>query len=95
MRGLPPSAVHAEVLAEAAGWGMVHDPGPGSLATAERAVEYARMVGEEDNELRARLTLGSLMVDAGHVDGGLAEMYAVKERVVALDLPSASWGAPM
>ncbi|MFF3456502.1 AAA family ATPase [Streptomyces sp. NPDC002730] len=88
VRGLPPSAVHAEVLAEAASWGMVHDPGPGSLATAERAVEYARMVGEEDIELRARLTLGSLMVDAGNVDGGLTEMYAVKERAVALDLPS-------
>ncbi|WP_405805880.1 AAA family ATPase [Streptomyces sp. NBC_00210] len=88
VRGLPPSAVHAEVLAEAAGWGMVHDPGPGSLATAELAVEYARMVGLEDNELRARLTLGSLMVDAGHVDEGLTEMYAVKERVVSLDLPS-------
>ncbi|TQK51660.1 regulatory LuxR family protein [Streptomyces sp. SLBN-118] len=88
VRGLPPSAVHAEVLAEAAGWGMVHDPGPGSLATAERAVQYARMVGEEDNELRARLILGSLMVDAGHVDDGLAEMYAVKERVVALGTPS-------
>ncbi|MCX4819555.1 AAA family ATPase [Streptomyces sp. NBC_01142] len=86
VRGLPPSAVHAEVLAEAAGWGMVHDPGPGSLETAERAVEYARMVGEEDTELRARLTLGSLMADAGDVEGGLAEMYAVKERVIALDL---------
>ncbi|MGI5403091.1 helix-turn-helix transcriptional regulator [Streptomyces sp. CA-135486] len=86
VRGLPPSAVHADVLAEAASWGMVHDPGPGSLATAELAVEYARMVGKEDNELRARLTLGSLMVDAGHVEEGLAEMYAVKERVVSLSL---------
>lgn len=88
VRGLPPSAVHAEVLAEAASWGMVHDPGPGSLATAERAVEYARMVGEEDIELRARLTLGSLMVDAGDVEGGLAEMYAVKGEAVSLDLPA-------
>ncbi|MFI9582443.1 AAA family ATPase [Streptomyces sp. NPDC052236] len=88
VRGLPPSAVHAEVLAEAAGWGMVHDPGPGSLATAERAVEYARMVGKEDIELRARLTLGCLLADAGNVEGGLAEMYAVKERVIALCLPA-------
>lgn len=88
VRGLPPSAVHAEVLAEAASWGMVHDPGPGSLATAELAVEYARMVGEENNELRARLTLGSLMVDAGNIDEGLAEMCAVKERAVALGLPA-------
>ncbi|MFI1394773.1 AAA family ATPase [Streptomyces sp. NPDC020681] len=88
VRGLPPSAVHAEVLAEAAVWGMIHAPGPESLATAERAVEYARMVGEEDNELRARLTLGGLLVDAGQVDAGLTEMYAVKERAVVLDLPS-------
>ncbi|MFF3320923.1 AAA family ATPase [Streptomyces sp. NPDC002889] len=88
VRGLPPSAVHAEVLAEAASWGMVHDPGPASLTTAERAVDYARMVGEEDIELRARLTLGSLMADAGDVEGGLAEMFEVKDRVIALGLPS-------
>ncbi|MFF8844396.1 AAA family ATPase [Streptomyces sp. NPDC015127] len=84
VRGLPPSAVHAEVLAEAARWGMTHDPGPGSLATAERAVAYARMVGEEDIELRARLTLGCLLVDSGDVEGGLAELYAVKDRDAAL-----------
>ncbi|MFJ8073302.1 AAA family ATPase [Streptomyces sp. NPDC096176] len=88
VRGLPPSAVHAEVLVEAAVWGMLYDPGPGSLATAEQAVQYARMVGEEDIELRARLTLGGLMVDAGDVDGGLAEMHAVRDRVVALGLPA-------
>ncbi len=88
VRGLLPSVVHAEVLAEAAAWGMVHAPGPGSLETAERAVEYAHMVGEQDNELRARLTHGSLLVDAGHVDDGLAEMYAAKERAVVLDQPS-------
>ncbi|MFP1627849.1 helix-turn-helix transcriptional regulator [Streptomyces sp. 5K101] len=89
VRGLPPSAVHAEVLAEAARWGMTHDPGPNSLATAERAVAYARMVGEEDIELRARLTFGCLLADSGDVDGGLAELYAVKERVTALDVAHA------
>ncbi|MEV6393196.1 AAA family ATPase [Streptomyces sp. NPDC051907] len=88
VRGLPPSAVHAEVLAEAASWGTLHDPGPESLATAERAIEYARMVGEEATELRARLTLGSLMVDAGDVEGGLAEMRAVNDRAGALELTS-------
>ncbi|MFD4142029.1 AAA family ATPase [Streptomyces sp. NPDC058572] len=86
VRGLPPSTVHAEVLAEAAAWGMTHDPGPACLATAERAVDLARMVGEEEIELHARLTLGSLMADAGDVEGGLAEMYEVKNRVVALGL---------
>jgi DNA-binding CsgD family transcriptional regulator/tetratricopeptide (TPR) repeat protein len=86
VRGLAPSAVHADVLAEAAAWSKTHDPGANSLATAERAVEYARMVGAEDIELRARLTLGSLMADAGDVDGGLAAMYAVKDRAVGLRL---------
>ncbi|MFF7716948.1 AAA family ATPase [Streptomyces sp. NPDC007988] len=80
VRGLPPSAVHAQVLATAAGWGMLHAPGPDSLAAAERAVEYARVVGAEEIELDARLTLGGLMVDAGDIDDGLAEMYAVRER---------------
>lgn len=88
VRGLPPSAVHAEVLADAAGWGMTHRPGPESLATAERAVDYARMVGDEDIELKARLTLGSLMVDSGDVEGGLREMYDVRDRVLALGLPA-------
>ncbi|TXS57898.1 helix-turn-helix transcriptional regulator [Streptomyces sp. t39] len=87
VRGLPPSAVHAEVLADAAAWGMTHRPGPESLATAERAVDYARMVGDEDIELKARLTRGSLMVDSGDVEGGLKEMYDVKDRVLALCLP--------
>lgn len=86
VRGLAPSAVHAEVLAEAAAWRKEHAPGAESLATAEQAVEYARMVGAEDIELRARLTLGSLMADAGDVEGGVAGMYAVKERAVSLGL---------
>lgn len=80
VRGLPPSAVHAMVLAVAAGWGMLHAPGPESLAAAERAVEYARLVKAEPVELNARLTLGGLMVDAGDIEAGLAEMYAVLDR---------------
>ena len=43
VRGLPPSEVHAEVLANVASWGMLHGPGPETLAAAERAVEYARL----------------------------------------------------
>nr|WP_229840868.1 helix-turn-helix transcriptional regulator [Streptomyces roseolilacinus] len=86
VRGLPPSSVHAQVLAVAAGWGMLHAPGPDSLAAAERAVEYARLVGAEPVELSARLTLGSLLIDAGDVEGGLARMHAVRERSVELHL---------
>ncbi|MFD2687319.1 AAA family ATPase [Streptomyces phyllanthi] len=81
VRGLPPSVVHAEVLAAVAGWSMLHVPGPEVLVDAQRAVEYARMVGAEDIELNARITLGGLMVDAGDIEAGLAEMYAVNEQV--------------
>ncbi|WP_443077250.1 helix-turn-helix transcriptional regulator [Streptomyces sp. SP18CS02] len=88
VRGLPPSAVHAQVLAVAAGWGMLHAPGPESLAAAERAVEYARLVKAEQIELNARLTLGGLMVDAGDIEAGLAEMYAVRRRTLDLCLVS-------
>ncbi|MFD0413205.1 AAA family ATPase [Streptomyces sp. NPDC127108] len=83
VRGLPPSVVHAEVLTMVAGWLMLHEPGPEAFAAAEQAVEYARMVGARDIELSARLTLGGLMVDAGDIDAGLAEMFAVREQVLA------------
>ncbi|AWE52580.1 helix-turn-helix transcriptional regulator [Streptomyces nigra] len=85
VRGLPPSEVHAEVLATAANWSMLRDPGPDAVSAAERAVEYARMVGAEDIELNARLTLGGLMVEAGE-SVGLAQMYEVKEAVLARGL---------
>ncbi|MFJ3904614.1 AAA family ATPase [Streptomyces sp. NPDC090025] len=84
VRGLPPSAVHAMVLTGVAGWGMLRAPGPDSLAAAERAVEYARLVKAEDIELAARLTLGTIMVSAGDVDAGLAEMHEVRARTTAL-----------
>ncbi|MHC3475150.1 helix-turn-helix transcriptional regulator [Streptomyces sp. 7R007] len=83
VRGLPPSAVHAEVLSTVANWSMLREPGPDALLAAERAVEYARMVGAREIELNARLTLGGLMVDSGSVESGLAEMYEVKERALA------------
>ncbi|GHA73707.1 helix-turn-helix transcriptional regulator [Streptomyces anthocyanicus] len=85
VRGLPPSQVHAEVLAMSANWSMLHSPGPDAMTAAERAVEYARMVGAEEIELNARLTLGGLMVDAGQIDAGLAEMFQVRDLVVAQD----------
>ncbi|NUP18587.1 MAG: AAA family ATPase [Streptomyces sp.] len=86
VRGLPPSEVHAEVLATAAGWSMLREPGPEAVSAAERAVEYARMVGAEDIELNARLTLGGLMVDAGQIEPGLAQMYEVRDEVLARGL---------
>ncbi|MGW6831502.1 helix-turn-helix transcriptional regulator [Streptomyces massasporeus] len=86
VRGLPPSEVHAEVLATAAHWSMLHEPGPDALTAAERAVEYARMVGADDIEANARLTLGGLMVDAGQIEAGLGHMYDVRDEVVARGL---------
>ncbi|MFI6012860.1 AAA family ATPase [Streptomyces sp. NPDC051243] len=86
VRGLPPSEVHAEVLAAAANWSMLRAPGPDAMSAAERAVEYARMVGAEGIELNARLTLGGLMVDAGQIETGLAQMYEVRAEVLARGL---------
>ncbi|MFG2028346.1 AAA family ATPase [Streptomyces sp. NPDC048825] len=86
VRGLPPSKVHAEVLATVANWSMLHTPGPDALTDAERAVEYAQMVGARDIELNARLTLGGLMVEAGDIEVGLTEVYAVRDRVVELGI---------
>lgn len=86
VRGLPPSEVHAEVLALAAHWSMLHEPGPEALTAAERAVEYARMVSADDIESHARLTLGGLMVDAGQIEAGLTHMYEVRDEVVARSL---------
>ncbi|WP_206313138.1 helix-turn-helix transcriptional regulator [Streptomyces sp. JB150] len=83
VRGLPPSRVHADVLAAVAGWLMLRAPGPQAFSAAERAVEYARMVGARETELNARLTLGGLMVDSGDTEAGLAVMYEVKDRTVA------------
>ncbi|MER5934461.1 AAA family ATPase [Streptomyces sp. NPDC002054] len=87
VRGLPPSQVHAEVLVKAAGWGMVHSPGPDNLAAAERAAEYARMVGAEETELNARITVGCLRTDSGDPAQGFAEMRSVIERATALGVP--------
>ncbi|MFE0106248.1 AAA family ATPase [Streptomyces sp. NPDC059009] len=86
VRGLPPSEVHADVLAHVASWGMLHNPGPEALAAAERAVDYARMVKAENVEQNARITLGGLLVDAGSVDEGIAELYGARERSLALGL---------
>ena len=89
VRGLPPSAVHADVLANVASWGALHRPGPDTLVAAGRAVEYARLVGEESIELHARLTRGWLSIDAGSIDEGVAELYAARDRAEELHLVDA------
>lgn len=86
VRGLPPSPVQADVLTNVASWRALHRPGPQALADSDRAVEYARLVGDEYIELHARLTRGWLTADAGGVEDGLAEMYAVRDRAEQLHL---------
>ncbi|MEU0055809.1 AAA family ATPase [Streptomyces sp. NPDC006334] len=93
IRGLPPSEVHAEVLTHMANWSLLHAPGPDAYSAGEHAVEYARMVGAREVELNARQILGVLMVDAGHVEAGLTELYEVKERALAEDVPSVALNA--
>ncbi|MFD0317438.1 helix-turn-helix transcriptional regulator [Streptomyces flavalbus] len=83
VRGLPPSEVHAEVLTTAANWSMLHCPGPEALAAAERAVEYARMIGAREIELNARVTLGGLVVDSGDHEAGLAQTRQAMEQALA------------
>ncbi|WP_067225882.1 helix-turn-helix transcriptional regulator [Streptomyces sp. NBRC 109706] len=80
--GSAPSAVHALVLTEAASWGSVFDPGEGSLAIAERAVELARAMGEPEVLLNALLSRGQLLIDIGQGERGVAELRAVADRVV-------------
>ncbi|PCG85969.1 hypothetical protein CIB93_11480 [Streptomyces sp. WZ.A104] len=86
VRGLPPSAVQADVLTNVASWRALHQPGPQALADSDRAVEYARLVGDEYIELHARLTRGWLTADAGGIEDGLGEMYAVRDRAEKLRL---------
>ncbi|MDR6977513.1 DNA-binding CsgD family transcriptional regulator/tetratricopeptide (TPR) repeat protein [Streptomyces sp. 3330] len=93
VRGLPPNEVHAEVLTHIANWSLVHAPGPEAYGAAERAVQYARMVGAREIELDARQLLGVLMVDAGHIEAGLAELHEVRERALAEDTPSVALNA--
>ncbi|AUH40315.1 helix-turn-helix transcriptional regulator [Streptomyces sp. CMB-StM0423] len=83
VRGLPPSPVHAQVLAEVANWQAMHTPGGGAIEAAERAVQLARLVGAEETELTVRIPRAWMMVDSGDVEGGIAEFHAVRERAVA------------
>ncbi|MEU7315626.1 AAA family ATPase [Streptomyces sp. NPDC007083] len=88
VRGLPPSAVHAEVLSSAASWGMIHRPGREALATAVRAVELARVVGATTIELDARVTLGTLLAESGDLEEGLAELARARDEADAAGVTS-------
>lgn len=81
VRGLPPSATHAEVLAMIASWIMVHKSGAEGIAIAGQAVELARTADARDTELHARVTLGLLQADSGDVDGGIAGVEEVRRLV--------------
>lgn len=88
--GLPPSLGHAHVLAAVASWQAVNHPGPDSFGFAERAIEMARVTGAVSVELHARFTLANLKADAGDVDGGLAEMRAVRDQMLQVRIPPSS-----
>ncbi|WP_226961701.1 MULTISPECIES: helix-turn-helix transcriptional regulator [Streptomyces] len=82
LRGLPPSEVHARVLALEAAMRSKQGPDPEVLEVAERAVELARLVGATGTELYARYTLATLQADAGDSAGGVERMTAVLETVL-------------
>ncbi|MQS08994.1 helix-turn-helix transcriptional regulator [Streptomyces alkaliphilus] len=82
LEGLPPSAVHAQVLALGAAQRADDEHTPEALAAAQRAVEVARELGVESTELYARLTLAGVRANAGEGAGALVEMRAVLDRVV-------------
>ncbi|MER5972648.1 AAA family ATPase [Streptomyces sp. NPDC002055] len=86
--GLPPSAVHADVLAHAAAWHSLHVSEEGSVDLAERAVDLARLVGARDVELNARVTRACLRAQRGDEDS-IPELYEVRELVETIWAPRA------
>ncbi|MFW5418811.1 AAA family ATPase [Nocardiopsis sp. CNT-189] len=85
VRDLPPSAVHAEVLTQAAHWHLVHRPGPAAVGIAERAVELCRVTGAEVTGLTARHLLAWLTIHAGDVEAGLEQAREVCARELEPD----------
>ncbi|SOD65494.1 regulatory protein, luxR family [Streptomyces zhaozhouensis] len=82
LRGLPPSEVHARVLALEAALLAKRGPDPEVIERAERAVSLARLVGAHRTELYARYTLATLQADAGDRQGAVTEMRAVLATVL-------------
>lgn len=78
VRGLPPSAVHAAVLVEAAEWGARHQSGPDAVEAAERAVRYAEEAGAREVALGARIARGRLKAATAGYEDGLAELAALR-----------------
>lgn len=89
VRDTPPSAIHAEVLDHVAGWEQLHEADDNSLALGERAVEYARIAGNAEVELSARITLSNLLSHAGDADAAVAALYKVRELARQVALPRA------
>jgi DNA-binding CsgD family transcriptional regulator len=84
LRGLPPTPVQAQILSLQAGWSMLYHPGPEALATAERAVELARLTGARTAELRSRVVLGVLILESGNTERGLEEMARARDQALSL-----------
>ncbi|MDX2705339.1 AAA family ATPase [Streptomyces sp. PA03-6a] len=84
VRELPSSAVHADVLARIAAWGARHQPGPDSLQAAERAVGYAREVGDAYGELNARVTRAWLLTGTDEFKESVTELRQVLRRAKEL-----------
>ncbi|MFJ5219192.1 AAA family ATPase [Streptomyces sp. NPDC088354] len=84
VRDLPPSAVHADILGRIAAWGARHQPGPDSMQAAERAVGYAREVGDAYGELDARVTRAWLLTGTERFEESVTELRHVLRRAQEL-----------
>ncbi|MFJ5233567.1 AAA family ATPase [Kitasatospora sp. NPDC088391] len=80
VQGLGPSVVQAEALALDAAHGMLRQPGPQVVATAERAVCIARQVDAPAVEVHAEITLAGLLGDFGDGDRAIELLAAAVER---------------
>ncbi|MEU4098701.1 AAA family ATPase [Streptomyces sp. NPDC026673] len=82
---LQPSAVHVDILARIALWGARHQSGPDSLNAADRAIAYARKLGDHYGELHARVTHAWLLTGTGRFEESVAELRQVLEQALEID----------
>ncbi|WP_245194594.1 helix-turn-helix transcriptional regulator [Kitasatospora phosalacinea] len=80
VQDLGPSVVQAEALSLEASHGLLRNPGPAAVATAERAVAVARQVGAPSVEVHARVTLAGLLGDFDDSDRALALLTEAVEQ---------------